>query len=147
MKHVLIVEDDRSIRETLKEILELSGCKVSSASNGLNGLELIKSEHPDLVLCDICMPRLDGFELIEVVNALYNECRRPKFVFVTAKVEEYQLSRAKKLGAMAFIKKPFDHQTLLRVIEEIFVARQFENKSVDENKTNKDSSQPSASVA
>ena len=114
MRKILIVEDDLNIRETLIEILELSGFKVYSAKNGGEGYEQLVLHQPDLVLCDINMPVLNGYELLTKINQDIE--RKPIFIYLTAKVEEKDINIGLNLGASEFLIKPFDY---LHVIDRI----------------------------
>ena len=85
MEHILIVEDDKDIRESLQEIFELSGYQVSTAANGKLGYDSIMENCPDLVVCDVDMPELDGFELLQAINQRLKNTIIPPFLFLTAK--------------------------------------------------------------
>jgi len=117
MKHILVVEDEIDIRESLAEILELSGYKVSTANNGMQGFKSILELKPDLVLCDVNMPELDGFELLAAVNQRFKDGIVPPFLFLTAKVEKKDMRQGMSLGADDYILKPFDHIEILKTIE------------------------------
>lgn len=116
MEKLLIVEDEKAIRDTLKEILEMSGYEVCTARNGKEGYIAIIDEEPDLVLCDVSMPEMDGFELLGAINQRFKEKIVPPFVFLTAKVELRDVRRGMTLGADDYILKPFDHMHVLEVI-------------------------------
>ena len=116
MEHILIVEDDKNIRETLKDILELSGYHISTANNGKEGYNAILSNHPDLVLCDVSMPELDGFELLGAINQRLKEEVIPPFLFLTAKVEKQDIRHGMSLGADDYILKPFNYTEVLEII-------------------------------
>ena len=116
MEHILIVEDDKNIRESIQEILELSGYRTSTAANGKLGYDSIMENCPDLVVCDVDMPKLDGFELLLAINQRLKDEVVPPFVFLTAKVEPNDLRHGMSLGADDYIFKPFDHLDLLRSV-------------------------------
>ncbi len=116
MEHLLIVEDDINIRETLQEIFELSGYKVSTAANGRLGYDAIMEDCPDLVICDVDMPELDGFELLQAINQRLKNAVIPPFLFLTAKVEPSDLRKGMNLGADDYIFKPFDHTDILQSV-------------------------------
>ena len=116
MDHILIVEDDINIRETLQEIFELSGYKVSTATNGRLGYDAIMKDCPDLVICDVAMPELDGFELLWELQLIWTTEVIPPFLFVTAKVDTLDLQKGMNLGAADYIFKPFDHTDILRSV-------------------------------
>ena len=116
MEKLLIVEDEKAIRETLQELLELSGYEVLTAKNGKDGYEQIMEHRPDLVLCDVNMPELDGFELLSSINQRLADDIVPPFVFLTAKVEFQDIRQGMTLGADDYILKPFDHMHVLDII-------------------------------
>jgi len=114
---LLIVEDESEVRESLKEILELMGFDVSTANDGVEGREKILADKPDLVLCDVNMPRMSGFELLEEVNELMEDQIPPAFLFLTARVDRDDIRFGLNLGAEDYILKPFDHAELLKSIK------------------------------
>ena len=116
MEYILIVEDDTNIRESLQEIFELSGYKVSTAANGRIGYDSIMENCPDLVICDVDMPELDGFELLQAINQRLKDAVIPPFLFLTAKVEPNDLRQGMNLGADDYIFKPFDIKDILRSV-------------------------------
>ncbi|MCU7497205.1 MAG: hybrid sensor histidine kinase/response regulator [Ignavibacteria bacterium] len=116
MADVLVVEDNFSTRNNIVNLLEKSGYTVLSAENGLDALELIKYETPDLVISDIMMPRMDGMELFRSVNAEDREDYIP-FIFLTAKTEISDYREGMLAGADDYITKPFKAKDLLRSVE------------------------------
>ncbi|GAB5539656.1 MAG: hypothetical protein Salg2KO_17590 [Salibacteraceae bacterium] len=117
MKTILIVEDDTGIRESLKDILELSGYAVLTTTNGKEGLDEVMKANPDLVLCDVNMPELNGYEMLDALSDRLPLYLMPVFIFLTAKVEDHEIRKAFDLGADDYITKPFDHKELLQIIE------------------------------
>jgi two-component system LytT family response regulator len=117
MTKIVIVEDEINIRETLQEILEFSGYDVFTASNGKLGYAVILEKEPDLVLCDVNMPELDGFALLELITQKYASKIMPSFLFLTAKVEKEQIRYGMNLGADDYILKPFDPVEILKIIQ------------------------------
>ena len=115
MKKILLVEDDTSLRENVAELLELSSYEVCSASNGRMAVEMAKKEHPDLVLCDIMMPELDGYGVLEELSSDENTRHIP-FIFVSAKTEKQDVRRGMNLGADDYLTKPFEEEELLSAI-------------------------------
>lgn len=115
MKKILLVEDDASLRENMEELLDLSGFLVYSASNGMKALELAKKERPDLVLCDIMMPEMDGYAVLEHLSSHKETCHIP-FVFVSAKTEHQDVRKGMDLGADDYLTKPFEEEELLNAI-------------------------------
>lgn len=116
MEYILIVEDEQAIRETLKEILELSGYDVTTSKNGKEGYDAIMENKPDLVLCDVNMPELDGFELLGALNQRMKDEVIPPFIFLTARVETQSVRQGMGLGADDYILKPFDHNQVLDIV-------------------------------
>ena len=116
MEKILIVEDDLSIRETLTDILELSGYNVIVTKNGREGYDSIMENIPDLVLCDVDMPEIDGFELLSSLNQKLKDGVVPPFIFLTAKADTQNLRQGMSLGADDYILKPFNHIYILEII-------------------------------
>ncbi len=116
MENLLIIEDEKDIRDALQDILELAGYSVLIAKNGREGYDIIIEERPDLVLCDINMPGLSGFELLETINGRLKDEIIPPFLFLTARAEKQDIRHGMSLGADDYILKPFDHTDVLQVI-------------------------------
>ena len=116
MAKVLTIEDDVLLRETLAEILEVVGHTVIQAGNGKEGIEMFSKVDPDLVLCDINMPHMDGFGVLEELKALTEGSELPPFIFLSAKTEEINVKRAMALGAIDFVSKPYSATELLKLI-------------------------------
>jgi CRP-like cAMP-binding protein len=116
MKKILVIEDNAEVRENLEEILELSGYEVLTAEDGKLGVEIALKEMPDLVLCDVMMPRLDGFGVLNILSKKSSTADIP-FVFLTAKTEKSDFRRGMNLGADDYVTKPFYKDELLTVIE------------------------------
>ena len=116
MKKILVIEDNREIRENTAEILELSHYNVVTASNGREGVEVALEQKPDLILCDIMMPELDGYGVLHIVQK-NPELQRTPFIFLSAKTENAEVRKGMSLGADDYIPKPFDPVDLLTAIE------------------------------
>lgn len=116
MKNIVLIEDNADIRESTKEILELADYKVFVAENGIQGVELVKSKKPDLILCDIMMPKLDGYGVLRILSHNEETSGIP-FIFLSAKVELSDLRKGMNLGADDYIIKPFEEADLLEAIE------------------------------
>lgn len=116
MKKILVIEDNNEIRENIGEILELADYEVRLAENGKRGVELAMEEHPDLILCDIMMPELDGYGVLHILSKKESTQRIP-FIFLTAKAEHADLRKGMLLGADDYLTKPFDDIELLDAIE------------------------------
>lgn len=116
MKHILIIDDHTDIRENIAEILTLGGYQTTTAENGKKGVELALQLKPDLVVCDIMMPELDGYGVLHLLRKNPDTEHIP-FIFLTAKVERSDFRRGMEMGADDFITKPFDDIELLNAIE------------------------------
>ncbi|MGH2724243.1 MAG: response regulator transcription factor [Actinomycetota bacterium] len=110
---VLVVEDDPTVREVLSTLLGFEGCEVELAEDGESGLEVADRMRPDVVLLDIMMPGLDGFDVCRTLKA---EPHPPKVVMVTAKTSEEDEREGQAAGADAYLRKPFSPIELLRVV-------------------------------
>jgi DNA-binding response OmpR family regulator len=115
-KKVLIIEDNRDIRENIAELLALSGYEVDSADNGKAGIVLALLNLPDIILCDIMMPVLDGYAVLARLRK-YPQMTGIPFLFLTAKAERRDISRGLDSGADTYLVKPFDADDLLTAIE------------------------------
>ena len=115
-KKILIIEDNTDIRENVVEILDLAGYEVFEAANGKTGVELAAKKFPDLILCDIMMPELDGYGVLYMVNKNPDISATP-FIFLTAKAEKVDLRKGMEMGADDYLTKPFDDIELLNAIE------------------------------
>jgi len=115
MTKILVIEDEETVRENILELLDAEGFEALAAENGRIGLELAKRYLPDLILCDVRMPELDGYG---VLMALRSEVttREIPFLFLTAKAAKTDLSYGLELGATAYITKPFTLSELLDAI-------------------------------
>ena len=116
MKQILVIEDNLEVRENIVEILELSDYEVISAENGKLGVSLAVAETPDLILCDVMMPELDGFGVLRILGKNPDTMDIP-FIFLTAKAEQTDFRKGMGLGADDYITKPFDDVELLDAIE------------------------------
>lgn len=116
MTKILIIEDNDNIRENVIEILELSGYEVFAAENGKKGVELALKIIPDIVLCDIMMPELDGYGVIHILHK-NPETQAIPIIFLTAKAERTDIRKGMELGVDDYLTKPFDDMELLRAIE------------------------------
>ncbi len=116
MKHLLLIEDNIEIRENTAEILELAGYKVQTAENGKVGVEMALKEKPDLIICDIMMPVLDGYGVLHLLNK-NPELTGIPFIFLTAKAERSDFRKGMEMGADDYITKPFSDIELLNAVE------------------------------
>ncbi|WP_178985543.1 response regulator [Winogradskyella helgolandensis] len=116
MKKILLIEDNKDVRENTAEILELENYDVSTAENGKIGVEKALEIMPDLIICDIMMPVLDGYGVFERLSNNLKTASIP-FVFLTAKSEKADLRKGMNLGADDYLTKPFEETELLDAIE------------------------------
>jgi CRP-like cAMP-binding protein len=116
MKKILVIEDNEEVRENLEEILELYGYEIDSAEDGKAGVEKALKSPPDLIICDVMMPHLDGFGVLNILSKKSSTANIP-FVFLTAKAEKADFRRGMNLGADDYITKPFYKDELLAVVE------------------------------
>jgi CRP/FNR family transcriptional regulator, cyclic AMP receptor protein len=116
MKKILLIEDNDDIRENTAEILELANYKVITAANGKEGVEMALEHVPDLIVCDIMMPVLDGYGVLHAIHK--NELvKNTPFIFLTAKTERTDQRKGMDLGADDYITKPFDGTELLNAVD------------------------------
>ena len=116
MKRILIIEDNTEVRENLAEILMLSNYETIEAENGKVGVKHAIEYNPDLIICDVMMPELDGFGVLKILNKNPDLMHIP-FMFLTAKAEKTDFRKGMGLGADDYITKPFDDVELLEAIE------------------------------
>jgi len=116
MKKILLIEDNKEIRENTAEILDLANYRVFTAENGKVGVEMALKENPDLIICDIMMPVLDGYGVLHLINKNPKVQHTP-FIFLSAKAEKMEIRKGMSLGADDYITKPFDGTELLDAVE------------------------------
>ena len=116
MTKILIIEDNADIRENTAELLELSGYQVEKASDGIEGVRLAKLSTPDIVICDIMMPHLDGYGVLQVFSSSEVLSKIP-FIFLTAKTDRSEMRKGMEMGADDYLTKPFQEVELLKAIE------------------------------
>ena len=116
MKSVLVIDDNADIRDNTAEILDLAGYKTFTAENGKRGVEIAQREKPDIIVCDIMMPELDGYGVLHLLKK-NTETENIPFVFLTAKTERSDFRKGMEMGADDYITKPFEEIELLNAIE------------------------------
>lgn len=116
MRKVLLIEDDSVLRENTAELLELSNYEVITAPNGGKGVEAAKTQSPNVIICDIMMPVLDGYGVLKQLGEDENTKHIP-FIFLSAKTEKKDIRRGMNLGADDYLTKPFEEQELINAIE------------------------------
>jgi CheY-like chemotaxis protein len=116
MTKILVIEDEQTVRENILELLDAEGFEAIAAENGRIGLNLAQQHLPDLILCDIRMPELDGYGVLSALRSEPETAEIP-FMFLTAKAAKTDLNLGMELGANAYITKPFTLVELLTAIE------------------------------
>jgi len=140
MSKVLIIEDDNSLNMGLRDLLEANGYSVTTADNGEEGLSLIKRTKPDLIICDILMPTVDGYEVKKELGKKKETSQIP-FIFLTAKADLKDLRIGMQLGADDYIVKPFDSIDLLNSIK-----LRLKKNMISKNASNPGSSENAADI-
>ena len=115
MKKILIIEDNLEVRENTEEIISLANYTVLTAANGKEGVELALSESPDLIICDIMMPVLDGYGVYHLLSKHEQTALTP-FIFLSAKSEKRDIRKGMGLGAEDYITKPLKIDQLLSLM-------------------------------
>jgi signal transduction histidine kinase len=115
-KRILVVEDDLAVQEGITDILEVAGYEVLAVSNGQEALVMLQKQRPDLIVSDIMMPHMDGYDFYEAVHGEPEWVTIP-FIFLTAKGEKEDVRLGKQLGADDYLVKPFDREALLIAVE------------------------------
>ena len=117
-KEILIVDDEPNIVVPIQFLMEQQGYKVMVAERGEDALDLIYQYKPDLVLLDIMLPGIDGYEVCEIVR-LNPNFRKVKIIFLTAKDREEEIAKGLALGADDYITKPFSNTELVAKVKEL----------------------------
>ena len=116
MKTILLIEDDTSLRENTAELLEFSNYKVIKAPNGKIGIEMATYKIPDIIICDIMMPQVDGYQVLEALSVNIKTHHIP-FIFLSAKTERQEIRKGMNMGADDYLTKPFEEEELISAIE------------------------------
>jgi CheY-like chemotaxis protein/CRP-like cAMP-binding protein len=115
-KTILVIDDNNDLRENTAEILDLAGYKTLTAENGKRGVEVATKEKPDVIVCDIMMPELDGYGVLHMLRKNPDTQNIP-FIFLTAKTERSDFRKGMEMGADDYVTKPFGDIELLNAIE------------------------------
>jgi DNA-binding response OmpR family regulator len=113
---VLLIEDDTILRENTAELLELANYEVLTASNGKKGVQKAFEFAPDIIVCDIMMPELDGYGVLETLSK-DDVTKYIPFIFLSAKTERQDIRKGMDMGADDYITKPFEEEELTSAIE------------------------------
>lgn len=116
-KRILIADDDPVILRLIQVNLELEGYEVITANNGEEAVAQARAEIPDLVILDIMMPRLDGYQACEQLKAS-DDTRDIPVIFLSAKAQQGDIEKGRSFGVAAYLTKPFDPTELLEVVEQ-----------------------------
>ena len=115
-KTILVIDDNNDLRENTAEILDLAGYNTLTAENGRRGVEVATREKPDVIVCDIMMPELDGYGVLHLLRKNVDTQNIP-FIFLTAKTERSDFRKGMEMGADDYVTKPFEDIELLNAIE------------------------------
>jgi len=115
MRKILIIEDNEDVRENTADLLELSGYEVAASPDGESGIRKAQTFNPDLIICDIMMPGMDGYQVLETLQKDHNTAGIP-FVFLSAKADKSDVRKGMNLGADDYLTKPFEEHELLEAI-------------------------------
>ena len=116
-KKVLIVDDEPDLLETMAFRLDAAGYEVITAADGASGVKKAREEGPDLIIMDVMMPGMDGFEALEKLKEEIATRKIPTVVFSCGKDEEEWAKKSLKLGAAGYIVKPFETESLLFTVD------------------------------
>ena len=130
MKKILVIEDHALMRRNVVTILTMEGYTAISAPNGREGLTLARSEAPDLILCDILMPELDGHQVLAALRADPATASLP-FIFLTAKGEKSDLRTGMNLGADDYLAKPVSRDELVAALDARFARKDQQRLNFD----------------
>ncbi|KAA2219790.1 response regulator [Maribacter flavus] len=134
MKQILLIEDDKALRENTEELLELTGYSVLTASNGQIGIQFAKKNLPDIIICDIMMPLIDGYGVLEELSS-DEKTKQIPFIFLSAKTEHKEIRKGMDLGADDYLTKPFEEDELISAIESRLAKAQLLNRMLDSETT------------
>ncbi|GMN11731.1 response regulator [Croceitalea sp. MTPC9] len=132
MKKILVIEDDGDVRENTAEILRLSNYKVETAQDGNKGIEKTAQFHPDLIICDIMMPGLNGYSVLQRLNEDSATASIP-FIFLTAKTSRSDMRIGMNLGADDYLTKPFEEEELMAAVSCRLRKNDFLKKEIAKN--------------
>ena len=111
---ILVLEDNKALRMIIRKALEKAGYEVKTAENGKEGLKILKKDIPDLIISDIIMPEMDGFEFLKIIQKKHPLI---PFTFLTVKSELDDYSKGYELGATDYLTKPFDVDVLIKKVK------------------------------
>ena len=135
MSKILVIEDQPQMRKNLAIILEMESFQVVTAENGRQGVDLARREKPDLIICDVMMPELDGYGVLQALRADGALATTP-FVFLTAKGDKIELRKGMNLGADDYLTKPVQRDDLLAAVQSRLDRRKAQKAEVESAKSN-----------
>lgn len=115
MTKILIIEDDKTVMASARDLLEAEGYNVTTAENGRRGVEVARQVRPDLIICDVMMPEVDGHHVLMILRQIPETSAIP-FIFLTAKADKSDIRQGMKLGADDYLTKPYTRMDLLDAI-------------------------------
>ncbi len=116
MTTILVIEDEHDVRENLQEILEMEDFNVLTAENGKIGLGMAIEHHPNLIICDVMMPELDGYGVITSLRQNETTLKTP-FIFLSAKSTDEDRTKGLELGANEYLTKPFTPRDICNALD------------------------------
>lgn len=128
MKKILVIEDNKEMLENIAEMLELFNYSILKALNGTKGFEQAKNAKPDLIICDIMLPDIDGYKVLQMLEDDISTKGIP-FIFLTAKTEKSDIRKGMNLGADDYLTKPFDKADLINAVEARLKRNEFLRKT------------------
>ncbi|MCK5638189.1 MAG: response regulator [Flavobacteriaceae bacterium] len=137
-KKILLVEDDKILRDNTAEILQLANYEVITAENGKLGIEKAHVFKPDIIICDILMPELDGYGVLQIA-VRDSALQKVPFIFMSAKTNHDDVRKGMDMGACDYITKPFDESELLSAVSSRLKRNEFfeKHKTIDDSEFNK----------
>lgn len=139
MQKILVIEDEKNVRQNLVELLSYENFTVIAAENGCLGIQLAQEQIPDLIICDVMMPQLDGYDVLKTLRQQLITATIP-FIFLTAKCEKADVREGMELGADDYLTKPFTRGELLAAIssrlEKQIAIKQQSQKKLDDLRSN-----------
>jgi CheY-like chemotaxis protein len=121
MTTILVIEDEHAVRENLQEILEMEDFNVLTAENGKIGLQMAIEQQPNLIICDVMMPELDGYGVITSLRQNPNTVSTP-FIFLSAKATDEDRQKGLQLGANEYLTKPFTPRDICHALDTMEIA-------------------------
>jgi DNA-binding NarL/FixJ family response regulator len=131
-KRILIIEDQASMRRNLALMLKLEGYETITAENGRVGIELARQQHPDLILCDVMMPEMDGYAVVQALREDGNFANTP-FIFLTAKCDRNDVRIGMNFGADDYLSKPVVRDELLATVQTRLARSETLQQKINEN--------------